>query len=175
MSVWQPLHPFAEAPAVTLRAGIERRPDGLFLSYLLAGDLAALLIPPASDMPSRLDRLWETTCLECFFGEPGRPGYREINLSPTGDWNLYAFDDYRQGMREEPAVKELAVTVTTTADTVAVSVLLPTAGLLPAAGTIEAGLCAVLQEQSGRRSFWALTHPAAQPDFHDRRGFVLHL
>ncbi len=175
MSAWQPLRPFAEAPAVTVRAAIERRPNELCLRYLLAGDLAALIIPPVRDMPSRRDRLWEYTCLECFFGQPGRPGYREINLSPAGDWNLYAFDDYRQGMREEAAVQELAVTVTTTGDTVALSALLPAAELLPASGAIEAGLCAVLQEQSGRKSYWALRHPAAQPDFHDRRGFVLNL
>ena len=169
------LHPFAEAPPVTVRAGAECRPEGLFLRYLLGGELSSLFLPPRGDAPSRQDKLWETTCLECFFGLRDLPGYWEVNLSPTGDWNVYAFTDYRQGMRMETAIGALAITTTASSDTLAITVLLPTAKLFGPDETIQAGLCAVLQERSGQKSFWALTHPAAQPDFHARQGLVLEL
>ena len=173
MNGLQPLLPFAGAAPVTVHAGVERRTDGLCLRYLLGGELSLLSIPPLKAAPSRQDRLWETTCLECFFGLRDRPGYWEVNLSPTGDWNVYTLSKYRQGMREETTITELAVTVTATADTIALAALLPTTGLFGKEDPLRAGLCGVLQEQSGRKSFWALAHPATQPDFHDQRGFVL--
>lgn len=169
------LQPFAEAAAVKVHAGVERRPDGLCLRYLISGELSALSIPPRKTAPSRQDRLWETTCLECFFGRRDHPEYWEVNLSPNGDWNVFTLNNYRQGMCRETAIAKLAVTVTTTADTIALAVLLPTTGLFEQEDSLRAGLCGVLQERSGQQSYWALSHPAAQPDFHDRRGFVLAL
>ena len=171
----QRLRPFATPPLVTVRGGVERRPAGIFLQYLLVGDLAGLSLPVAKGAPARRDRLWESTCLECFFGWPDRPGYWEVNLSPNGDWNVYAFADYRQGMCEEAAVAALTVDVARDGDTLALSVLLPTAGLVAEDDSLRIGLCAVLQERAGRESYWALAHPADQPDFHDRRGFGLAL
>lgn len=130
MNTLSPLQPFAEAPAaVTVHAGVERHPDGLCLRYLLAGNLSALLLPPLQVAPSRKERLWESTCLECFFSRPDQAGYWEVNISPAGDWNVYGFSDYRQGMHEETAIDGVTVTVNDTVDTIAVTVALPTAGL----------------------------------------------
>ena len=174
MSELHPLRPFAGVPALTIHAGITRCPEGLSLRYILSGDLSSLSIPSRRDAPARRDRLWENTCFECFFSGQDQPGYREINISPSGDWNVYAFNDYRQGMRPEKAIQEVTVTVTTT-DTISVAVFLPTAGIISPGTPLKVGLCGVLREQSGQQSYWALTHPAAQPDFHDRQGFVLDL
>ncbi|WP_131667783.1 hypothetical protein [Psychrobacter pygoscelis] len=41
------------------------------------------------------DYLWEGTCLECFIGGFGTE-YVEVNASPTGQYALYHFQDYRQ-------------------------------------------------------------------------------
>ena len=41
------------------------------------------------------DYLWEGTCLECFVGGSGTE-YIEVNASPTGQYALYHFQDYRQ-------------------------------------------------------------------------------
>jgi hypothetical protein len=40
---------------------------------------------------------------------------------------------------------------------------------------LEVGISAVVEATDGSLSHWALVHPAARPDFHDRRGFVLRL
>ncbi len=175
MNALHELHPFSKPPAVEVRGGVDRRGDGLYLQYLLGGELSTLTMPTAGDAPSRRDRLWETTCLECFFGRRDHPGYWEVNLSPHGEWNVYAFSAYRHGMIEETTIENLAVTVTVTSNALALSVLVPTSAMFNHQDALQVGLCAVLQEQSGVQSFWALAHPGKQPDFHDRRGFMLDL
>ena len=44
-----------------------------------------------------------------------------------------------------------------------------------APATISAGLSAVIEDARGGLSYWALTHGANQPDFHDPATFVLRL
>jgi hypothetical protein len=36
-------------------------------------------------------------------------------------------------------------------------------------------LSAVIEEASGRKSYWALTHPSGEPDFHHSDCFVLEV
>ena len=37
------------------------------------------------------------------------------------------------------------------------------------------GLAAVIEEQSGAKSYWAIAHPADKPDFHDPACFAATL
>lgn len=60
-----------------------------------------LLLPPAAK-PQRTDGLWRTTCFELFVLDPETGAYLEFNMSPSGCWAAYAFDGYREGMRELP-------------------------------------------------------------------------
>ena len=52
-------------------------------------------LPPSPVNPQRLDGLWNTTCFEAFYATPGiyarRTAYTELNLSPSGNFNAYAF------------------------------------------------------------------------------------
>lgn len=41
------------------------------------------------------DYLWQDSCLECFIGKTGVNEYIEINASPTGNYAVYHFEDYR--------------------------------------------------------------------------------
>jgi hypothetical protein len=61
---------------------------------------AALVVPARADRPERTDGLWQTTCCEMFLRQAA--GYREINLSPSGNWAAYGFDGYRSGMAPAP-------------------------------------------------------------------------
>ena len=40
---------------------------------------------------------------------------------------------------------------------------------------IEVGLSAVIEEQGGVLSYWALRHPPGKPDFHHRDSFAMEL
>ena len=50
---------------------------------------------------------------------------------------------------------------------------IPVAGL--PANDCAMGLSAILEEQGGTISYWALAHPAGKPDFHDAACFAVAL
>jgi hypothetical protein len=43
------------------------------------------------------------------------------------------------------------------------------------AGSLLIGLAAVIEEESGTKSYWALAHPAGAPDFHHEDCFAAEL
>jgi hypothetical protein len=51
------------------------------------------------------------------------------------------------------------------------------AGLTGLAGVpaLQLGLTAVIEDDSGNLSYWALRHAPGNPDFHDPDGFALEL
>lgn len=171
------LVPFAAAPPgapFDVLARLRRRPDRLEFRLAITGP--GLAVPPADPAaPGRRDGLWRRTCAELFIGVVGEPGYLEWNLSPSGHWNLYRFDGYREGMRAEPAVTAAAPRVTRHGNGVIIESSLPLAALGLATAELEAGPCAVVETAGGSLSHWASAHQAEQPDFHDRRGFTVRL
>jgi hypothetical protein len=46
---------------------------------------------------------------------------------------------------------------------------------LPRVATWRLGLAAVIEETSGRKSYWALGHPPGQPDFHHSDCFACEI
>jgi hypothetical protein len=171
------LHPHASyAPSAvhSLTVAIDWR-DSLTLRYELRGNIDALRIP-AQAVPQHTDELWHHTCCELFIKPPDGAGYREFNFSPGGPWAAYGFDGYRSGMRPL-GVSAPIITTQASATQLDVCVELRLDALLPAAGAqaLHCALTAVVEERTGARSFWALVHPAAQPDFHHSEGFALRL
>lgn len=121
--------------------------------------------------PSRTDDLWQTTCFEAFLRPSGEESYREWNFAPSGQWAAYDFHRYREGMtlaeiQSPPYIRmEDNFTWWALGATIAIE-----------AGTSwELGLSAVLEEEDGTKSYWALAHPAEKPDFHHPDCFVAHL
>ena len=125
--------------------------------------------------PSRRDRLWEATCVELFLARRGSPGYWEVNLSPSGDWNVYRFDAYREGMREEKALSALPIRTIRGPAALRLHLDLALDELLRAEDALEAGVSAVLGHRGGGRTYWALAHCGPRPDFHLRESFLAHL
>lgn len=163
-------HPETGCDAVTgLTVEVVRDdPAMLSLRFVLSGDLERLAIPSAA-ASLRTDGLWKHTCFEAFVGGPDG-AYAEFNIAPSTAWAAYAFDGYRQGMRPlNIAAPEIAMT--RSADQLEVAVVLP----LSMAGPRQLGLTAVIEDQAGRTSYWALAHPTERPDFHHPDGFVLRI
>ena len=162
---------------VRLRAEVARAAGVLSLRWELTGPLARWTIPDAATKTLRRDGLWEATCFEAFVGPVGNARYWELNVSPAGHWNVYRFDTYRRGMRLEPRVQPPVQDVVT--DGTGFLTLTCTLDLGPvheiARHEVEVALAAVLAEPDGARSFWALRHDAATPDFHLRDSFALRL
>lgn len=176
-AIRQELTPFAAAagrPPLAVVATLERDLAGLHYRLAITGP--GLLAPEAAPAaPARHDGLWRQTCAELFVAEPGRPGYLEWNLSPSGHWNLYRFDDYRVGSRPAELSVPAAPSVWRAEPGLVVDGFLPLGPFGLAGCALEAAACAVVETSGGGLSYWAAVHPAARPDFHDRRGFTLRL
>lgn len=167
------LQPFSPPPVPLAIQGQVSRTEVLRVSYVVSGDLADVLIPSPAAIPCRRPRLWESTCFELFLAPADAPGYWELNISPSGDWNLYRFAGYRAGMEEEPTGQELPVTVERGAETLALSLNFPGLALMPEC--VRFGISAVLKHGGGDLSYWALRHVGSQPDFHDPDSFLIKL
>ena len=123
----------------------------------------ALVVPPFAGR-GRDDGLWQTTCFELFVRERERPGYAEFNLSPSERWNAYRFADYRAEQQEFPLPHEPACTMRQGSSFAIFDAAIPALPLF--AGKPAAGLSAVIEEEGGVLSYWALAHPGDKPDFH---------
>lgn len=157
---------FPPASVETIEASSWREGDRWHFRYLLDGAAKLILSDPAE--PGRADDLWRTTCFEAFIGGEG-VAYFEFNFSPSGQWAAYAFDAPRQGMRN--AHDDVEVWLEGGEDWIAVEAAV-SADLAP---NSPLGLTAVVEEQGGRKSYWALAHPNGPPDFHDPSCFLARL
>lgn len=148
--------------------------------YVLEADPGAVRIP-APRSPRQADELWKHTCFEAFIAGSSAGGeYRELNFSPSTEWAAYSFETYRQGMTPLALALPPRVEVTQTGSQLIVEARLGTQGLLPenwrASGApLRIALSAVIEDASGRISYWALKHAPDKPDFHHAAGFILEV
>jgi hypothetical protein len=170
--------PKQPAPEIQISGQANYLDHHLSLSYQVTGQWHHLDLPPLSNHPARLDELWQTTCFEFFLGKINDPSYWEFNLSPSGNWNVYHFEDYRQGMQEEGANATLPYQVLTLSTGLELNLSLDLSLLIPAETPLEIAITAVIKttpEHQGSISYWALAHKTLQPDFHQRNSFILAL
>lgn len=132
------------------------------------------LIAP-SDTPARKHELWKNTCFEFFVGIKNSERYWEFNLSPAGDWNIYRFDAYRQGMQEETAFTALPFSIQHLSDGLAIALDVDLDKIVSANQAIEVGITTVIKHTDGEVSYWALTHQGTEADFHRRDSFIIGL
>ncbi|QTD44481.1 DOMON-like domain-containing protein [Ottowia testudinis] len=166
-------------PCAAVRALSVEVMTGLRLTYTLHADLAQLRIP-APAPPGRADGLWQHTCFEAFISAGAEASYREFNFSPSGQWAVYAFSAER--VRDLSAEHALAppraprLHWAATAGGLTLHADIP-ATLLPArtGAALHIGLSAVIEARDGSLSYWALRHPAARPDFHQKSAWIGHL
>jgi hypothetical protein len=179
------LHPFRPAAeAATAPLELQLRGElqllatadpSLQLTFVLEGRLPAVRLAGPGDPPIRRDDLWKTTCIEFFLAAPGEDPYWEFNLSPSGDWNVYHFRSYRSGGQPETFYSSLPFELHRAADSLELLLRCPLPPPLASAGRLQASVTAVIESRQGALSYWALHHPAPEPDFHDRLGFRLTL
>ena len=138
--------------------------------FCIGAPASRFAIPEAAE-PDRAEDLWQTTCFEAFLRESGAKGYREWNFAPSGQWAAYDFEAQREGKADAdvaaPYIRmEDNLTWWALGATISVE-----AGI-----HWELGLSAILEEQDGTKSYWALAHaPGDKPDFHDPACFAAHL
>lgn len=170
-------HPAAGSPAVRAIGGrISRTPRGLLVSYVLEADLERLRVPDTR-APRFADELWRHTCFELFVARQGGPRYHEWNFSPSGEWALYAFARERVplGTDVKPPAPDPRITVCRAPGRLELDAVVPLDVLASdyAEAPLALNLSAVIEDDHGHLSYWALTHPLDRPDFHHPAAFVL--
>lgn len=171
MLLCHPATPAGAARAMSVR--LKADAGALAVTYRLEGALDRLRLPPPG-RPARRDRLWEHTCFELFLGPVGEAAYCEFNFAPSGEWAAYRFERYREGASLAEAA-DPGIAVGREANVLELAAAVPFAHLPFAAAPLRIAVSAVVEEAHGARSYWALRHPAARPDFHHPDAFALRL
>jgi hypothetical protein len=179
------VHPDTPCAAVAqIEVDVARpRAGRLILTYAVMGKIGDLAIPPVAD-PVRTEELWQHTCFEALLRGSSGAGYYEFNFSPSTQWAAYRFSDYRTGRCVATETGAPLIEVESSAERFALRASLEIDRLqAPAAGgggnranqKWRLGLSAIIEERSGQRSYWALTHPPGKPDFHHSDCFALEV
>jgi hypothetical protein len=172
------LIPFAASslPAVALTGTVLLQNNILTVYYSLTGNIEEILLPPVSLHPSRKDELWKTTCFEFFVAVRDQPAYWEFNMSPSGDWNVYRMNAYRRiGFRTEKMFLQLPFEMKKELNEFSLDISVDLTPILPSGEEGEMGITAILKTKDGHETYWALSHPGSQADFHLRESFILPL
>ena len=168
--------PAPGAPAIQITSRVRWENRLLNVQFMLSGDTAKVRLPDRSSSAARKDDLWSTTCFELFLAIPDQPRYWEINLSPSGDWNIYRMDAYRRvGFREEMSIQRLQLAVENEAQSISLQANIDLSPLVAKEQRLQAGISSIIHSVDRHESYWALAHPYPVPDFHIRDSFVVQL
>ncbi|MGP0089486.1 MAG: DOMON-like domain-containing protein [Xanthobacteraceae bacterium] len=163
------LHPDSLCVAATrIEVEVARpRPGGLVLSYVVTGKISDLRLPPVT-AAVRAEELWRHTCFEVFVRASPGAGYYEFNFAPSTQWAVYRFSGYRGGMQVATEISAPRIEVQSSLEcyTLQAAVELDRLPGLPRDAGWRLGLSALIEEASGRQSYWALAHPSGKADFH---------
>ena len=166
-------HPALRCDAVTgIEVEVRRSHFKLALTYVVTGKIGDLRLA-AITTPTRTDELWKHTCFEAFARASQGNAYHEFNFAPSTQWAAYRFCGYREGMTAATEISAPRIKVTSNAECFELRAALNLPVSVDASWHLA--LSAVIEETSGRKSYWALAHPPGKPDFHHPDGFALEL
>jgi hypothetical protein len=151
-------------------------PATLVCHYSLHGEVSRLRVPVARG-GRRTEGLWRHTCFEVFAATDPAAGYYEFNFSPSLEWAAYRFSEYREGMTPANLARAPGLQARKTPDRLELTATVHLDGLTELARVplLRLGLTAVVEDDGGSLSYWALRHGAGNPDFHDPEAFALEL
>ena len=149
---------------------LEEPVQGTFvLRYALRANPSRLRIPTTRS-PRHTDELWKHTCFEMFVRKSlDSSAYYELNVSPSTEWALYTFDDYHQNRSPVHPSLPPRVHLTREPDRLHLDVWLDMRDLPHAGGM---AFSAIVEDNEGDLSYWALKHVSPKPDFHHPDSFI---
>jgi len=172
------IHPDSRCTAAThIEVEVARpRAENVVVHYFVTGRLGDLRMPPLVDT-TRTDGLWRHTCFEAFVCASRSIGYYEFNFAPSKQWAAYQFASYRRGMSVASAIGTPDLQVRSDGTCYELRASLELGGLPDLSTDVQwyLAISAVIEETSGRKSYWALAHPPGKADFHHSDSFALEL
>jgi hypothetical protein len=172
------LHPFPNGVSlidIQIFGEISRQENILKIDWQLAGNLIGIVLSPVTETPMRCHELWRTTCFEFFLGIAKDDRYWEFNLSPSGNWNIYSFDGYRQGMKEEIAFDILPFSTQIKQNLYQITLNIDLTEIIAPETPLDVAITAVIKDKSAVVSYWALSHRSSEADFHQRDSFMISI
>jgi len=173
------LHPFNQSntpsPPLSVKGAISLQDNKINVLFRMLGEINNIFFPKLTQRPSRKDELWNTTCCELFVAKSGQPGYWEYNLSPSHDWAIFKFSNYRTAKTDDLSITEIDINTKIDKNSeFELNTILKLPGAL-IGQNLEIGVSSVIQNTLGEISYYALSHPVEKPDFHDRNCFTIHI
>lgn len=172
------LKPFEAPPTpFTIHVDSTQIGDQLAVNFALTGDIASLNLPSPKENPSRVEGLYHHTCLEVFLKRGAR--YIEWNFGFSGDWCIFLFDDYRKPSLAKTHLDHSLFSIRHISHSESeanfeVRIMLSELGFL-GTGETKISFSSILEHSHNQISYWALTHAAKKPDFHEDKSFILIL
>lgn len=161
------LIPFSSSP-FEITGTLERKGDELILHYDLQGPLSELVIPEINSSGLFKDGLWKHSCFELFIKDQDQRSYTEFNFSPSGDYAIYRFSDYRKKDLDYRYRTFPQISASITGDHLFMDIIIETL-------SGEVAICAVIENHRNEINYYALTHQKEKPDFHDPASFILSI
>ncbi|MBD3321695.1 MAG: hypothetical protein GF350_11425 [Chitinivibrionales bacterium] len=165
------LKPFEPCTGYSICGLLKYNRASLSIKLQINGNIDALVIPALSSRQQRISGLWEHTCFELFIQDTNERGYREFNVSPSGDWDGFTFSDYRAGMKELEMNDAPVVHIERNSGCFSIDATISPVNL----SSVHIGCSTVLEHAAGPLWYWALAHGKAKPDFHDAGCRSIHI
>lgn len=148
--------------------------DSIDISFQLTGSLENILFDPPQENHKRTDNLWQKTCFELFVKNDIDSNYWEYNLSPSGNWAIYAFESYRKGKFDELSIQGIPITTRQETNQFTLNSYITLPDKL-SRQNLKIGLTTVVQDTNGDIYYYALKHTEKQPDFHVADSFTINI
>lgn len=171
------LKPFTNTSTeVNVTGSIERTENSLTFSFEISDPTKEIVhgLQPGNfsgAMLKRVDGLWQTTCLEAFWGIPGDSTYWELNLSPRApEYAVYRFADYRT---PQPPASDFGFRL----EFLSVNgpkLIARLVSQTPLPPVLECNLTAIIATKT-ENFYFARTHRSEKADFHHRAAFQIRI
>lgn len=175
-----PLPPFSNGrashcgPNIDIIVDLKKNRNDIVAKFSLRGDTAAIRWPASLAATGQGTSLWKHTCFELFISPGDNPNYWEYNFSPSRQWAIYAFEDYRKPMPITVSQPPQIISPRLTHNTFSLQAGFTLASEL-VDKPISVGACAVIETIDGQYYYYALSHCSDKPDFHRRESFLIKM
>ena len=166
---------YSNLESIRITGTVYRHKERLKIKYILSGDLSTIIIPQPHKTLARQYDLWEHTCFEFFLRIKDTAKYWEFNLSPSGKWNVFRFLNYRENIAEELKIDRLPFSVERREESLRVELNFDLNKIKVAQESFNLAIATVVEDKHKQLSYWALTHPKTEADFHHPDSFALDL
>lgn len=139
------------------------------INFLLTGEINEICWPLVKN-EKRRDELWKESCFEFFVMEKNGPAYLEFNFWPTGEFNVYHFNEYRKLSGEYKGFEKFDYKFSKNEKSLSFHLVFDS--VWKEKRDLFVSMTMVLKRVSGRVEYYAWRHSESRPDFHSAKSLI---